>query len=127
VGLKPVLITRDMEGQIHVLENRCSHRGAPVCWEQKGKAEDLTCAYHHWSYDLAGNLQGVAFMRGQPKPNPGMPKDFDRRNHGLKKLRTTVKGGAIWATFSDETPPLEEYVGPEVMEFVDRAFNGRKL
>lgn len=127
VGTKPVLITRDKDGAIHVLENRCAHRGAPVCWAQKGKADDLTCPYHHWSYDLAGNLQGVAFMRGQPKPNPGMPADFDKRKHGMRKLRTTVRGGAIWATFSEETQPFEEYVGPEVLEFVDRAFNGRPL
>ena len=127
IGTKPVLITRDLEGEIHVLENRCAHRGAPVCWEQKGRGEDLTCPYHHWSYDLAGNLMGVAFMRGQPKPNPGMPKDFDRKNHGMRKLRTHVRGGSIWATFSDETPPFEDYVGPEVLEFVDRAFNGRPL
>ena len=127
VGTKPVLITRDKEGEIHVLENRCAHRGAPVCWAQRGIAKDLTCPYHHWTYNLAGDLQGVAFMRGQPKPNPGMPKDFDRGNHGMRKLRTTVRGGAIWATFSDATPPFEEYVGPEVLEYVDRAFNGRPL
>src|SRR5262245_30753799 len=49
IGTKPVLITRDKEGAVHVLENRCAHRGAPVCWAQKGKAEELTCAYHHWT------------------------------------------------------------------------------
>lgn len=127
VGTKPVLITRDKQGEIHVLENRCAHRGAPVCWAQKGKANELTCPYHHWTYNLGGELQSVAFMRGQPRPNPGMPKDFDRHNHGMRKLRTTLWGGSIWASFSDETPPFEQYVGPEVMEFVDRAFNGRPL
>jgi anthranilate 1,2-dioxygenase large subunit len=56
-----------------------------------------------------------------------MPADFDKRNHGMRKLRTLLKGGAIWATFSEETPPFEQYVGPEILEFVDRAFNGRPL
>jgi anthranilate 1,2-dioxygenase large subunit len=127
IGMKPVLVTRDAHGEIHVLENRCAHRGAPVCWKQRGKAKELTCPYHHWTYDLGGNLQSVAFMRGSPKPNPGMPKDFDMKNHGMRQLRTVVRGGAIWATFSDETQPFEEYVGPQVLEFVDRAFNGRPL
>ncbi len=127
IGMKPVLVTRDAQGEIHVLENRCAHRGAPVCWKQRGQAKELTCPYHQWTYDLGGNLQSVAFMRGSPKPNPGMPKDFDKKNHGMRKLRTVVRGGAIWATFSDETQAFEEYVGPQVLEFVDRAFNGRPL
>lgn len=127
VGTKSVLVTRDATGQISVLENRCAHRGAPVKWEQCGKANKLTCPYHQWTYSMAGSLQGIAFMKGQPKPNPGMPDDFDRKNHGMRRLRTTVRGGAIWATFSETTVPFEEYVGPEVLEFVDRAFNGQKM
>ena len=127
IGTKPVLVTRDLDGKINVLENRCAHRGAPVCWKQRGKSTDLTCPYHHWTYDLGGNLLGVAFMRGNPKPNPGMPNDFDKRNHGMRQLRTTVRGGAIWASFSDATPELDHYIGPQVLEFVDRAFNGRPL
>ncbi|MES2483310.1 MAG: Rieske 2Fe-2S domain-containing protein [Pseudomonadota bacterium] len=127
IGMKPVLMTRDAQGEVHVLENRCAHRGAPVCWKQRGKAKELTCPYHHWTYDLGGNLQSIAFMRGSPKPNPGMPKDFDKSKHGMRHLRTLVRGGAVWATFSDETQPFEEYVGPQVLEFVDRAFNGKPL
>jgi anthranilate 1,2-dioxygenase large subunit len=127
IGLKPVLMTRDVNGQVHVLENRCAHRGAPVCWKQRGKAKELTCPYHHWTYDLGGDLRSVAFMRGSPKPNPGMPADFDKKDHGMRKLRTLVRGGAIWASFSDNTRPFEDYVGPQVLEFVDRAFNGRPL
>ncbi|MEI7785104.1 MAG: Rieske 2Fe-2S domain-containing protein [Betaproteobacteria bacterium] len=127
IGLKPVLMTRDANGQVHVLENRCAHRGAPVCWKQRGKAKELTCPYHHWTYDLGGDLRSVAFMRGSPKPNPGMPADFDKKEHGMRKLRTLVRGGAIWASFSDNTRPFEDYVGPQVLEFVDRAFNGRPL
>lgn len=99
IGMKPVLVTRDAQGEIHVLENRCAHRGAPVCWKQRGNAKELTCPYHHWTYDLGGNLQSVAFMRGSPKPNPGMPKDFDKNNHGMRKLRKAVRGGAIWGHF----------------------------
>ncbi|RFB06261.1 aromatic ring-hydroxylating oxygenase subunit alpha [Parvularcula marina] len=127
VGTRSVLITRDAEGEIHVVENRCAHRGSPLCWEQHGKAEDLTCPYHQWTYDFAGNLQGVPFMRGAPRPNPGMPRDFKKSENGLRKLRTHIHNGTVWATYSDETPPFEEYVGPEILKLITRVFNGREL
>jgi anthranilate 1,2-dioxygenase large subunit len=127
VGLKPVLITRDEDGGVHVLENRCAHRGAPVCWNQRGEGKSsLTCPYHEWSYSLAGDLQGVPFLRGA-RPHPGMPADFDKAKHGLKKLRTTVRGGVIWASYDPDAPAFEAYAGPEILAQLDRTFNGRSL
>ncbi|MEX1147371.1 MAG: Rieske 2Fe-2S domain-containing protein [Sphingomonadales bacterium] len=127
IGLRPILMTRDGDGQIHVMENRCAHRGAPLCWQASGKASDLTCPYHQWTYDLAGNLQGVPFMRGAPRPNPGMPRDFDKSKHGLRKLNTHIRNGVVWASFSEDVPPFEDYVGPEILKFLDRIFPGRSL
>jgi anthranilate 1,2-dioxygenase large subunit len=127
VGVKPVLITRDEAGAVHVLENRCAHRGAPVCWNQRGNGKtDLTCPYHEWSYSLAGDLQGVPFLRGA-RPHPGMPSDFDKSKHGLKKLRTAVRGGVIWASYAADGPSFEEYAGPEILAQLDRTFDGRPL
>lgn len=127
VGLKPVLITRDMEGDVHVLENRCAHRGAPVCWNQRGQAKELVCPYHQWAYSLKGDLEGIPFMRGTPRPNPGMPADFVKSENGLRKLRTCVRNGVIWATYSDTVPPFDAYVGEGVLKFLDRTFPGRPL
>ncbi len=127
VGLKPVLITRDMDGEIHVLENRCAHRGAPVCWNQRGQAKELVCPYHQWAYNLKGDLEGIPFMRGTPRPNPGMPRDFDKTQNGLRKLKTEVRNGVIWATYADDAPSFADYVGPDVLRFLDRTFPGREL
>jgi anthranilate 1,2-dioxygenase large subunit len=127
VGTRPILVTCDAAGEFHVMENRCAHRGSPVCWKQKGEAADLTCPYHNWSYDLAGNLMGIPFMRGQPRPNPGMPRDFDKSRHGLRKLRTHVRNGVIWATYDEDAPAFEDYVGAHILKFLDRVFPGREL
>src|SRR5690606_19283965 len=56
IGNKPVIVTRDAAGEISVVENRCAHRGSLLCWKDKGEAKDITCPYHHWNYDLKGNL-----------------------------------------------------------------------
>ncbi len=58
IGETPVIITRDAEGHLHALQNRCAHRGALVCREPRGNADSLQCVYHQWTYDLAGKLRG---------------------------------------------------------------------
>ena len=76
VGEIPVVVTRDENGDVHALVNRCAHKGALVCLQQRGNAKALTCVYHSWSYDLSGQLQSVAFRHGL-RGKGGMPEDFD--------------------------------------------------
>lgn len=126
IGTKPVILTRDENGDINVVENRCAHRGARVCWEQRGNTKMLTCPYHQWGYDLRGNLSGIPFKRGI-NGKGGVAKDFDRSKHGLRKLRVHEEGGMVLATFSEDTPDFEEYCGPKVYPFVKREFPGKGL
>ena len=63
LGETPVIVTRGEDGQIHAMVNRCAHRGNLVCLKRRGHADDLTCVYHAWRYDLEGNLKSVAFRR----------------------------------------------------------------
>ncbi|MFG2028584.1 aromatic ring-hydroxylating dioxygenase subunit alpha [Streptomyces sp. NPDC048825] len=55
----PVLITRDRQGAVHAMINACRHRGAKIIEPGCGVSKRLTCPYHSWSYDLAGELRGV--------------------------------------------------------------------
>ena len=38
IGPQPVIMTRDRDGRIHLLQNRCPHRGNQVCMQPKGNA-----------------------------------------------------------------------------------------
>ena len=58
-GGRPVIITRDGDAGIHVLFNRCAHRGAKVCREDRGRCKVFVCPYHSWSYDHAGRSVSV--------------------------------------------------------------------
>ena len=64
LGAMPVVVTRDKDGTLHGFENRCAHRGSLLVLNESGEARDIICVYHNWSYDLAGNLTGVAFRKG---------------------------------------------------------------
>lgn len=122
VGETPVIATRDTDGDIHVLVNRCAHKGALVCLKENGNAKALTCLYHAWSYNLKGELQGVAFRNGI-KGKGGMPDDFDPGKHRLEPLRVATFCGLVFATFSDETPPLKDYFGDAMAKFIQRNFD----
>src|SRR4029079_7209130 len=56
VGDRSVLLVRDEEGELNVLENRCSHRGMEFCRKSAGVAKRFMCPYHQWTFDLRGNL-----------------------------------------------------------------------
>jgi len=126
VGERSVIVTRDRDGKIHVLENRCMHRGVRFCTERAGHAKTLTCPYHQWNYALDGKLIGLPFQRGV-KGQGGMPEDFDKDAHGLNRLQVAVRNGVIFASFSNAVEPFEEYLGPEVLSYFDRVFDGRPL
>ncbi|MDX3905742.1 MAG: Rieske 2Fe-2S domain-containing protein [Pigmentiphaga sp.] len=126
VGAVPVVVARDKQGQVHVFENRCAHRGAEFCKTYRGNTRVFTCPYHQWSFRLDGSLAGVPF-RGGVNGKGGMPEDFDQSRHGLRKLYVTCRNGAIFASFSADTPPLEEYLGVEMLAQFDTIFSGRKL
>ena len=43
IGPEPVIMTRDRQGAIHLLHNRCPHRGNRVCMTEQGNARSFTC------------------------------------------------------------------------------------
>ncbi len=122
IGDTPVVMTRTEGGGLAAWVNRCAHRGAMVCRQLRGNASSHTCVYHQWRYDLEGNLFGVPFLRGLGA-QAGMPADFDRAEHGLRKLRVQSYAGLVFATFSDTVEPLADYIGPEMAGYIDRIFD----
>jgi salicylate 5-hydroxylase large subunit len=142
VGERSVIMVRDRvapkdratDPGIRVVENRCAHRGVRFCQPpmdgRTGTARSFVCPYHQWTYKLNGELAGLPFKDGVKDGdcvNGGMPADFDLRQHGLTKLRVAVLHGLVFATFSEEAEPLEDYLGPSVMPWLDRIFRGREL
>ncbi|MDP1567391.1 MAG: aromatic ring-hydroxylating dioxygenase subunit alpha [Polaromonas sp.] len=118
---------RDTDHGIRVVENRCAHRGVRFCQSPQGNARSFVCPYHQWTYKLNGDLAGLPFKDGVKDGdcvNGGMPAGFELKDHGLTKLRVAVLHGLVFATFSEAAEPLEDYLGPNVLPWLDRIFKG---
>ena len=122
VGEIAVIAARDTAGNINAFVNRCVHRGNLLCMKRQGNVKKFTCVYHGWTYDLEGQLTGVSFEKGIQN-NGGMPPEFRKDEHALRRLRVAVLGGLVFATFSDEVPCLEDWLGPDVTRGLLRVMN----
>jgi phenylpropionate dioxygenase-like ring-hydroxylating dioxygenase large terminal subunit len=124
IGDTPIIVVRTKDGAINALVNRCAHKGSTVCYQPSGRAETFTCPYHNWIYDHTGKLLSVAFEKGVQQRG-GMPKEFDKADHRLTRLRVETISGLIFASFSDRAPPLETYLGPVMTAHIRRTLHGR--
>ncbi len=64
IGERSVILARDTDGELRVVENRCAHRGVAFRRERQGHIEAFVCPYHQWNYNLKGDLVGLPFCRG---------------------------------------------------------------
>lgn len=121
IGDTPVILTRAMDGSLHAVVNRCAHRGNLVCREPFGSAQRLYCVYHAWSFTLEGDLSHAAFSQGL-RGEGGLPADFNKAEHGLRKLKVDTLCGLVFASFADDIEPLEDWLG-DVAQGIRRVLN----
>jgi anthranilate 1,2-dioxygenase large subunit len=122
VGDIPVIVNRARDGKVHAFVNRCAHRGATVQRLIHGNAKAHVCCYHHWGYNLEGNLVGVPFARGV-EGKGGLPEDFDKSAHCLRKMRVETLNGVVFGTFASELEPLEDFLDTTFVNQLKRLFN----
>ena len=112
VGRQPVIMTRDRDGEVHLLLNRCTHRGNQVCSAEKGSARSFTCPYHSWTFANDGRLMGYAFADGYD--------GRDKSTLGLGRVpRVATHKGFVFGSFAEDGPSLSEHLGGAV-ETIDR-------
>jgi len=62
---RPLLALRQADGAIHVLYNRCAHKGSKLLTDACGNVGPvLRCPYHAWSYRLDGTPLTVPLKSG---------------------------------------------------------------
>ena len=65
IGRERVILCRSEDGRVHVLYNRCPHRGTLICNNLHGNvAKAFRCPYHAWQFNLDGSLRNVPMKQG---------------------------------------------------------------
>ncbi len=104
MGEDPVLVVRQRDGSVKGLLNACAHRGMKVCRADLGNQKSFTCTYHGWTFDTAGNRDGVPYEEHYRK--------LDKARWGLHPVaRIESYKGMIFGTFDAGAPTLLEYLG----------------
>lgn len=89
VSGKPLLLTRDRDGDAHAFLNVCRHRGTRLVDEKAGCRKRFSCPYHAWTYDNRGRLVGI------PHQKQGFA-ELDKGELGLIELPCEERYGWIW-------------------------------
>jgi phenylpropionate dioxygenase-like ring-hydroxylating dioxygenase large terminal subunit len=116
---QPVVIVHAESGDVNAFYNTCSHRGAPVVTDAKGKRKLLTCRYHGWSYTHDGELVAMR--------DPEDFRDMDFSCRGLTKVRCERFGNLIFVNFDENAISLLDYLGPIADEWKEFQFDKCRL
>ena len=105
IGPQPVIMSRDKQGQIHLLLNRCTHRANLVCDAPQGNSSAFRCPYHGWTFSNTGKLLGYPF-------NSGYEGTQAKKDLGLGRVaRVGIYHGFVFGSFAEEGQSLLEHLG----------------
>ncbi len=108
IGKQPVIVTRHTDNRVHVLYNRCAHKGAQLTVAPCGHAQQLRCAYHGYVFGADGELLHVPAGEGYRNSDftPGNPLARVR-----KVARVALYRGFIFASMAPQGPDLTSWLG----------------
>jgi len=94
---EPIVVYRTATGAVAALEDRCSHRFAPLRMGKVVKGDRVQCAYHGLEFDGSGACV----------LNPHGNKHIPPRA-GIRSYLVTEKHKAIWIWMGDKAPDLSK-------------------
>lgn len=106
VGEEPIVIVRGNDNQTRAFFNVCRHHAAAVMTETEGKAAQLRCPYHGWTYSLAGELKGTPDFSGVC--------NFERENNGLAPVELAEWENWVFVKLGGAKQPLPEFLGSDL-------------
>jgi terephthalate 1,2-dioxygenase oxygenase component alpha subunit len=117
-----VVVVKDDDGEIYAFENRCAHRGALIALEKSGKPAQLPVRLPRLELQPPGrpDRRGLREGRQGAGRHAGL---FCKEDHGPRKLRMAVYCGLVFGSFSDDVPPIEEYLGDEICQRIERVLH----
>ncbi len=120
IAAEPIVVVRGSDGVLRGFFNACRHHAAAVMTEPEGRANQLRCPYHGWTYSLAGELKGTPDFSGVC--------NFDRATNGLLPVQTSVWEDWVFVRVQENGKPaaaalneqsdndLESFLGADLID-----------
>lgn len=108
IGTQSVIMTRHKDNKVHVLFNRCSHKGAQLIGDSCGHAQQLRCVYHGYVFDTDGSLLHI------PKEEGYEGSDYNKgkaETNVQQVARVDSYRGLVFASLSKEGQDLASWLG----------------
>lgn len=103
IGKRPIVCIRQKDGSIRAFANFCLHRYSRLL-EGRGKVGRIVCPYHAWTYEITGQLIGIA--------NPQGFGDACKSEMGLRELACEVWLGFIFVALRHDLPSMASKLAP---------------
>lgn len=100
----PLLLVRDEDGDVHVYQNTCRHRGMILVDKPQTIRGAIRCPYHSWCYTLKGKLRTTPHVGG---PGRNTHEDVNRDDLGLLKIRSHVWLDVIYVNIDGHAPDFD--------------------
>jgi phenylpropionate dioxygenase-like ring-hydroxylating dioxygenase large terminal subunit len=118
IGRQPMVMVRAVDGKVHVLYNRCPHRGNMMVGDRYGSSgEFFRCSYHAWTFHHNGRLRNIPMMESG---YAGTPYHKDHPDLSMKPApRVENYRGFVFASLAQDGPSLKEFLGKAIVAFDD--------
>ena len=105
----PLILVRDNDDNIRVLQNVCRHRATIVHDKPCEGLANFKCPYHGWTYDLTGSLIATPFWDGTAasRDNP-----VDPSKNSLVLVRSHVWNHVVFINMDGNADSLANYLEP---------------
>ncbi len=126
IGDQPVIMVRHSDGNIHVLYNRCPHKGTKIAIDRQGNTgKFFRCPYHAWSFKTDGCLLAIPLKKGYE--NTGLSDSPNGK--GMKAVGAVHNHrGFVFARLAEDGIDFDSFFGDSLSSLdnmVERAPEGR--
>lgn len=126
IGTQPVIMVRHTDNEVHVLHNRCPHKGTKIAIDRSGNTgKFFRCPYHAWSFKTDGCLLAIPLRKGYKDTGLEESESVKGMAHvgAVKNYR-----GFVFARLNEDGPDFETFFGESLSSIdnmVDRSPEGR--
>ncbi|MDX6383018.1 MAG: choline monooxygenase [Blastocatellia bacterium] len=106
----PIVVVRGSDGELRAFFNVCRHHAAAVMTEAEGRATQMRCPYHGWTYSLEGELKGTPDFSGVC--------NFERAANGLLPVEIATWEQWVFVRLNAQQNPSLDKSSPSLTDFL---------